>query len=67
MLLPRGEGVEHGKVIGKEHDQDGCPVGHGNTTWLLNTSVYEVECQVGYIQEYLAYTMAENMYLCIHR
>ena len=28
VLLPRGEGVEHGKVIGRKHDQDGYPVGH---------------------------------------
>ena len=59
VLLPRGEGVEHGKVIGKEHDQDGCPVRHSNTNLLLNTSVYEVEFQDGYIQEYLANTIAE--------
>ena len=37
MLLSRGEGVEHGKVIGRKHDQDGCPVGQRNTIPLLNT------------------------------
>ena len=26
VLLPRGEGVEHGKVIGRKCDQDGCPI-----------------------------------------
>ena len=37
VLLPRGEGVEHGKVIGRKCDQDGCPVGQINTIPLLNT------------------------------
>ena len=63
VLLPRGEGVEHGKVIGRKRDQDGCPVGHSNGNPLLNTRVYEVEFQDGYIQEYLANTIAENIYL----
>ena len=66
VLLPRGEGVEHGKVIGRKHDQDGCPIGQANAIPLLNTSVYEVEFQDGYIQEYLANTIAENIWL-IHR
>ena len=61
MLLPRGEGVEHGKVIGRKCDQDGCPVGHSNANPLLNMRVYEVEFQDGYIQEYLANTIAENI------
>ena len=63
MLLPRGEGVEHGKDIGRKHDQDGCPVGHSNTNPLRNTRVYEVEFQDGYIQENLAKTIAENINL----
>ena len=63
VLLPRGEGVEHGKVIGRKCDQDGRPVGHGNANPLLNTRVYKVEFQDGYIQEYLANTIAENISL----
>ena len=43
VLLPRGEGVEHGKVIGRKCDQDGCLIGHSNANPLLNTRVYEVE------------------------
>ena len=61
MLLPRGEGVEHEKVIGRKCDQDGRPIGHSNAIPLLNTRVYEVEFQDGYIQEYLANTIAENI------
>ena len=61
MLLPRGEGVEHGKVIGRKRDQDSHPIGHSNANPLLNTRVYEVEFQDGHIQAYLANTMAENM------
>ena len=66
VLLPRGEGVEHGKVIGRKCDQDGRPVGNSNANPLLNTRVYEVEFQDGYIQEYLANTIAENICF-IHR
>ena len=61
VLLPRGEGVEHGKVLGRKCDQDGCPVGHSNANPMLNTRVYKVEFQDGYIQEYLANTIAENI------
>ena len=61
MLLPRGEGVEHGKVIGRKRDQDGCPVGHSNANLLLNMRVFKVEFQDKYIQEYLANTIAENI------
>ena len=61
VLLPRGEGVEHGKVIGRKRDQDGGPIGQSNAIPLLNTRVYEVEFQDGYIQEYLANTIAENI------
>ena len=61
MLLPRGEGVEYGKVIGRKRDQDGRPVGQAKAIPLLNTRVYEVEFQDGYIQEYLANTIAENI------
>ena len=43
VLLPRGEGVEHGKVIGRKRDQDGRPVGQANAIPLLNTRVYKVE------------------------
>ena len=66
VLLPRGEGVEHGKVIGRKHDQDGCPIGHSNANPLLYMRVYEVEFQDGCIQEYLANTIAENICF-IHR
>ena len=59
--MPRGERVEHGKVIGRKRDQDGCPVGQANAIPLLNTKVYEVEFQDGYIQEYLANIIAENI------
>ena len=63
VLLPRGEGVEHGKAIGRKRDQDGGPVGHSNANPLLNMRVYKVEFQDGYIQEYLANTIAENISL----
>ena len=63
VLLPRGEGVEHGKVGGRKHDQDGHPVEHSNVNPLLNTRVYEVEFQDGYSQEYLANTIAESITL----
>ena len=63
VLLPRGEEVEHGKVIGRKCDQDSCPVGYSNANPLLNTRVYEVEFQDGYIQEYLANTIADNINL----
>ena len=39
VLLPKGEGVEHGKVIGRKRDQDGCPVEQANANPLLNTRV----------------------------
>ena len=65
--MPRGEVLDYGTAIGRKRDQDGCPVGHGNANPLLNMRVYEVEFQDGYIQEYLANTIAENIYQFIHR
>ena len=67
VLLPRGEGVEHGKVICRKRDQDGCPVGQANAIPLLNMRVYKVDFQDGYVQEYLANTIAKNIYQFIHR
>ena len=67
MLLPRGEGVEYGKGIGRKCYQDCCPAGHGNDNPLLNTRVYEVEFQDGYIQEYLTSKLAENSFIFIGR
>ena len=58
--MPRGEVLDYGTAIGRKHDQDGCPVGHSNANLLLNTRVYKVEFQDGYIQEYPANTIAEN-------
>ena len=39
MLLPRGEGLEHGVDIGRKHDKGGYPVGHLNANPLLNKRV----------------------------
>ena len=64
--MPRGEVLDYGTAIGRKCDQDGCPVGHSNANPLLNTRVYKVEFQDGYIQEYLANTIAENIWF-IHR
>ena len=45
VLLPRGEGVEYGKDIGRKRDQDGCPVEHENANPLLNTRVYKEDTE----------------------
>lgn len=44
-----------------QHD---CLIGHGSTNALLNTKIHEVELKNGYIQEYLASTIADNF--CAH-
>ena len=61
-LLPRGEEFEYGTDIGRYHDQDGTPACHRSANPLLNTKTDKIEFQDGFIQEYLANTIAENMY-----
>ena len=46
------------KFFGRNYNQDDHQAAHRHATPLLNTSVYKVEFQDGYIQEYLASTIA---------
>lgn len=57
-----GDCVEQGTFISRKQDQNGNPVGHGSANPKLNTRMYNVESQYGYIQEYLAITIAKNTY-----
>ena len=62
ILLPQGEEVKSGKVVGRTKDDCGNPIGSYNQNPLLNTIIYDVEFPDGEIREYSANIIAQNMY-----
>jgi len=62
-LLPRGEGLERARIIGRKRDADGNPVGDYNLNPILNTRVYLAEFDDGFIAEYSANAIADAIYV----
>ena len=63
VLLPQGENLVSGKVVGRSKSADGDIIGNYDNNPLLNTLSYDVEFQDGTVREYGANIIAENIYL----
>ena len=62
VVLPKGDDMVAGKVVGRKRDSDGEPIGQENKNPMLDTHVYEVEFMDGGRAEFGANAIAENMY-----
>ena len=62
VLLPQGEEVKSGKVIGRTVSDTGDSIGVFNENPLLNTIIYDVQFPNGDIREYAANVIAQNMF-----
>ena len=61
VVLPHGESEELVKVIRRPVDVNGEFIGTTSDTRVINTCVYDVEFQDGFIKYYSANVIAENM------
>jgi hypothetical protein len=62
VLLPKGDEMVLGKVIGRKRDIDDNPIGVANSNPILGTHLYEVQFPEGVIEEYSANIIAQNLY-----
>jgi hypothetical protein len=62
LMLPRGNALARGTVIGQKRDARGDPIGNANTNPILNSRVYRVEFEDGDVCELTANVIAESMY-----
>ena len=62
VMLPQGENLTSGKVIGRSKSADGAITGSYDSNPLLNTLSYDVEFPDGTVREYGANIIAENIY-----
>ena len=62
VVLPKGDDMVAGKVVGRKRDSDGEPIGQENKNPMLDACVSEVEFVDGSHAELGANVFAENMY-----
>ncbi|MGH3054233.1 MAG: reverse transcriptase domain-containing protein, partial [Gaiellaceae bacterium] len=62
VLLPKGDGMLSGTVVGRKRDTNGNPIGNYSNNPILDSRVYEVEFPDGHVEEYSANTIAESLY-----
>ncbi len=62
VILPQGDRMKTGHVIGYKRDQNGNQIGNSNANPLLNTRMYQVEFTDGTRQDYAANMIAEAIY-----
>jgi hypothetical protein len=62
VMIPQGGQVVTGRVVRRKRDQDGNLIGKSHSDPLLDTSLFEVEFEDGYIETYTANIIAESMY-----
>jgi hypothetical protein len=62
VLLPQREILKSAKVKGRNKDSDGNITGTYNSNPLLNSLLYDVEFPDSAIRQYVANTIAQNMY-----
>jgi hypothetical protein len=61
ILLPHGDDMQMGKVIGRTLGDHGKTMGSYDDNPVLNRMIYDVEFPDGNIKEYAANILAENM------
>ena len=62
LMLPRGNSLAHGTVIGRKRDARGDPIGNANANPIMDSRVYCVEFDDGDICELTANVIAESVY-----
>ncbi len=62
LMLPRGNVLARGTVIGRQRDARGNPIGNANTNPILDSCMYFVEFEDGDVCELTANVIAESMY-----
>jgi hypothetical protein len=62
VILPKGENMVLGKVVGCKRDLDGNPIGKGHSNPIFDTRLYQVQFPNGHIEEYSANVIAQNIY-----
>ena len=62
LMLPRGNSLARGTVIGRKRDSRGDPIGNANANPIKDSRVYRVEFDDGDVCELTANVIAESMY-----
>jgi hypothetical protein len=62
VLLPKGDILLPGIVVGRKRDEAGNPVGLANANPILDTRVYNVQFPDGHVDSYATNIIAENVY-----
>jgi hypothetical protein len=62
VILPKGDNMVLGKVIGRKRDCNDNPIGMGHSNPILDTRVYNVQFPDGHVQEFTANVIAQNLY-----
>jgi hypothetical protein len=62
LMLPRGNALARGTMIGQKRDARGDPIGNANTNPILDSRVYRVEFEDGDVCELTANVIAESMF-----
>jgi hypothetical protein len=62
VLIPRGDMLEHDKVIGRKRDKDGNLIGRNNSNPILNKTVVVILCDDGHVEEFAANVIAEHIF-----
>ena len=62
VMIPRGEDLAYGQVVGRKRDHSGQLVGRSNPNPLLDTAIYEIQFDDGKVEEYTANIVAESIY-----
>jgi hypothetical protein len=50
VLLPKGDSLVTGTVVGRKRDMNGNPVGQRNSNPILDSRVYEVQFPDGHVE-----------------
>jgi hypothetical protein len=62
VLLPKGDCLVTGTVVGRKRDMNGNPIGRKNSNPILDSRVYEVQFPDGHVEEFAANVIAECIY-----
>jgi hypothetical protein len=62
LMLPRGNLLAHGTVIGRKRDARGDPIGYANANPIMDSLIYRVEFDDGDICELTVNVIGESMY-----
>jgi hypothetical protein len=62
VLVPKGDMLEHAKVIGRKRDRDGNAIGHGHSNPIMDTRILLFQYDDGHVEEFAANIIAEHIF-----